>query len=213
MWIYWRGWLGPNFFEPKLTRLADLLSFASLYWYSHIQNLLQRLSWWKSAGHIFNSNELHLNFFFFQKNRSLICNFLMKFLNRLLFDASVPHLESWWIAFKLWFLNIANRQNCISKLFQGNSLTFNNLEKHFLLLYSRNIVRCTSDISPKIPRHKMQNICKRAKVMNENLVRCKLWRSEVTWLFHEISKKEELDDATDDWDENEEESEFDKDCD
>ena len=54
-------------------------------------------------------------------------------------------------------------------------------------------MRCTSAISPKIPRHKMQNICKRAKVMNENLVRCKLWRSEVTWVFHEISKKEDLD--------------------
>ena len=51
----------------------------------------------------------------------------------------------------------------------------------------------------------------KGKVMNENLVRCKLWRSGVTWLFHEISKKEELDDATDDWEE--EESEFDKDCD
>ena len=58
----------------------------------------------------------------------------------------------------------ANTQKTASRsYFKEALLLWNNLEKHFPSFYSRNIAQCTLDISPKIPKHKMQNICIKGK--------------------------------------------------
>ena len=91
----------------------------------------------------------------------------------------------------LVFEHFANTKKTASQsYFKEALLLWNNLEKHFLLLYSRNIAQCTLDISPKIPEQKMQNICKKGKSDEWKLGDLQLLK--LLDFFIKVTKKKEL---------------------